>query len=171
MISLDKVNNLNESDFVSLFGNVFEKTEWIAEKAYKNNPFSNVEEFFSKMIEIYECSNRESHLKILNAHPELAVEKRLTEDSNKEQTGANLNNCSHEEFEEFKKLNLDYKNKFGFPFIIAVKGKNKKVILNNFRQRILNDIDSEFEEAKKQVKKIATFRLNEIINKQFFDQK
>ena len=165
MISLDKVNNLNKSDFVSLFGNIFEKTEWIAEKAYKNNPFSNVEEFFSKMIEIYECSNRESHLKILNAHPELAVEKRLTEDSNKEQMEANLNNCSHEEFEEFKKLNLDYKNKYCFPFIIAIKGKNKNEILNNFRQRILNDIDSEFEEAKKQVKKIAIFRLNEIMDK------
>ena len=164
MISLDKVNNLNKSDFISLFGNVFEKTEWIAKKVYEDNPFSDFQEFFSKMIEVYENSSKENHLKILNAHPELAIEKRLTDKSRKEQTGANLNNCSHEEYEEFKKLNLEYNNKFGFPFIIAVKGKNKNKILNNFRQRILNDMDSEFEEAKKQVKKIATFRINEIID-------
>ena len=63
---------------------------------------------------------------------------------------------------EFKKLNKEYKKKFGFPFIIAVKGKNKNEILNKFKKRILNNIDSEFKEAKKQVKKIATFRLNEI---------
>ena len=102
---------------------------------------------------------------ILNSHPELAVAKKLTMESKSEQAGAKLNDCSAEEFEEFKKLNLEYKNKFGFPFIIAVKGKNKNEILNNFRQRILNDIEGEFEEAKNQVKKIATFRLNEIINK------
>ena len=101
---------------------------------------------------------------ILNSHPELAVAKKLTMESKSEQAGAKLNECNTEEFEEFKKLNLEYKNKFGFPFIIAVKGKNKNEILNNFRQRILNDIESEFEEAKNQVKKIATFRLNEIIN-------
>ena len=61
-----------------------------------------------------------------------------------------------------EKLNKEYKKKFNFPFIIAVKGKNKKEILNIFRQRIRNDINSEFEEAKKQVKKIANFRLSEI---------
>jgi len=65
----------------------------------------------------------------------------------------------------FKKLNIEYKKKFNFPFIIAVKGKNKNEILNNFRQRIQSDIESEFLEAKKQVKKIATFRLNEINKK------
>ena len=64
---------------------------------------------------------------------------------------------------EFNKLNEEYKKKFGFPFIIAVKGKNKEEILNSFRQRITNNINSEFEEAKKQVKKIASFRLTEII--------
>ena len=76
-----------------------------------------------------------------------------------------LNECSDDEYEEFKKLNFEYKKKFNFPFIIAVKGKNKNEILMNFRQRIKNDVESEFLEAKKQVKKIATFRLNEINKK------
>ena len=93
----------------------------------------------------------------------MAVEKKLTKDSKNEQKNASLNQCTDKEFIEFKKLNEEYKKKFGFPFIIAVKGKNKEEILNSFRQRITNNINSEFEEAKKQVKKIASFRLSEII--------
>ena len=163
MNSIDKVNKLNKSDFISIFGNVFEKTEWIAQKSYDSKPYKNFEELFSKMVEIFENSNKESHIKILNAHPDLAIEKRLTEDSKNEQQNASLNQCTNEEFLEFKKLNEEYKKKFGFPFITAVKGKNKEEILNSFRQRITNNINLEFEEAKKQVKKIANFRLGEII--------
>ena len=163
MNSIDKVNKLNKSDFISIFGNVFEKTEWIAQKSYDSKPYKNFEELFSKMVEIFENSNKESHIKILNSHPDLAIEKRLTEDSKNEQQNASLNQCTNEEFLEFKKLNEEYKKKFGFPFITAVKGKNKEEILNSFRQRITNNINLEFEEAKKQVKKIASFRLSEII--------
>ena len=164
MKSIDNINNLNKSDFLTIFGNVFEKTDWIAEKVFELKPFKDFNDFSSKMFDLYENSQKKNILLILNSHPELAVAKKLTMESKTEQAGAKLNECSAEEFEEFKKLNLEYKNKFGFPFIIAVKGKNKNEILNNFRQRILNDIESEFEEAKNQVKKIATFRLNEIIN-------
>ena len=163
MNSVDKVNKLSKSDFISIFGNVFEKTDWIAEKTYALKPFNNFQELFSKMMEIFENSKKENHLEILNAHPDLVVEKQLTDDSRKEQNNASLNQCSDQEFKEFKKLNEEYKKKFRFPFIVAVKGKNRKEILNNFRQRITNNINLEFEEAKKQVKKIASFRLSEII--------
>ena len=163
MDTVDKVNNLRKSDFISIFGNVFEKTQWIAEKAYDSKPYKNFEELFSKMMEIFENSKKERHLEILNAHPDLAVEKKLTEDSKNEQKNASLNQCSDKEFLEFKNLNEEYKKKFGFPFIIAVKAKNKEEILNNFRQRLINNINLEFKEAKKQVKKIASFRLSEII--------
>ena len=163
MNSIVKVNKLSKSDFISIFGNVFEKTEWIAQKSYDSKPYKNFEELFSKMMEVFENSNKESHIKILNAHPDLAVEKKLTKDSKNEQKNASLNQCTEKEFIEFKKLNEEYKKKFRFPFIIAVKGKNKEEILNSFRQRITNNINLEFEEAKKQVKKIANFRLSEII--------
>ena len=163
MNSVDKVNKLSKSDFISIFGIVFEKTEWIAEKAYNSNPYKNFEELFLKMLKIFENSEKESHLEILNAHPDLAIEKKLTKDSRNEQENASLNECFEEEFKEFKKLNEEYKKKFRFPFIIAVKGKNKEEILNSFRQRITNNINLEFEEAKEQVKKIANLRLNEII--------
>ena len=163
MNSIDKVNKLSKSDFISIFGNVFEKTEWIAQKSYDSKPYKNFEELFSKMMEVFENSNKENHIKILNAHPNLAVEKKLTKDSKKEQKSSSLNQCTEKEFLEFKKLNEEYKKKFGFPFIIAVKGKNKEEILNSFRQRIANNINLEFIEAKKQVIKIAIFRLSEII--------
>ena len=163
MNSIDKVNKLSKSDFISIFGNVFEKTDWIAQKSYDLKPYKNFEELFLKMMETFENTNKENHLKILNAHPDLAVEKKLTKDSKNEQKNASLNQCTDEEFVEFKKLNEVYKKKFGFPFIIAVKGKNKEEILNSFRQRITNNINLEFEEAKRQVKKIASFRLSEII--------
>ena len=163
MISLEKINNLNKSDFLTIFGNVFEKSEWISEKVFDLRPFKNFEDLFSKIIGIYENSDKKIILKILNSHPELAVEKKLTMNSKNEQKNANLNECTNDEYSEFKKLNIKYKKKFDFPFIIAVKGKNKNEILNYFRERIKNSPDEEFLEAKKQVKKIATFRLEEII--------
>jgi len=153
MDSIDKFNKLSKSEFISIFGNIFEKTEWIAERCYESKPYNNLDELVSKMMKIFENIEKERHLEILNSHPDLAVEKKLTEDSKNEQKNASLNQCTDEEFVEFKKLNEEYKKKFGFPFIVAVKGKNKEEILNSFRQRITNNINLEFEEAKKQVKK------------------
>ena len=163
MDSINKVNKLNKSDFISIFGNVFEKTEWIAERVFDYLPYKNLDNLRLKFFKIYNESNKESIIKILNSHPELVVEQKLTNESKKEQKGAGLNECSKEEVEEFKKLNLNYKKKFGFPFIIAVKGKNKNDILSYFRTRIKNSFDEEFIEAKKQVGEIATFRFKEII--------
>ena len=165
MRTIDNINDLNKSDFLSIFGNVFEKTESVALETFKSKPFKNFEEIMFKMLNIYENYKKDKILEILNAHPELAVAKKMTSESISEQASAKLNECSNEEYEEFKRLNSEYKKKFNFPFIIAVKGKNKKEILNNFRQRISNGVEDEFLEAKKQVKKIATFRLNEIIKK------
>jgi OHCU decarboxylase len=163
MDSIDKFNKLSKAEFISIFGNIFEKTEWVAERCYESKPYNNLDELVSKMMKIFENIEKERHLEILNSHPDLAVEKKLTKDSKNEQKNASLNHCTDEEFMEFKKLNEEYKKKFGFPFIVAVKGKNKEEILNSFRQRITNNINLEFEEAKKQVKKIASFRLDEII--------
>ena len=151
MDSINKVNKLNKSDFISIFGNVFEKTEWIAERVFDYLPYKNFDNLRLKFFKIYNESNKESIIKILNSNPELVVEQKLTNESKKEQKGAGLNECSKEEVEEFKKLNLNYKKKFGFPFIIAVKGKNKNDILSYFRTRIKNSFDEEFIEAKKQV--------------------
>ena len=162
MNSVDKVNKLSKTVFVSIFGNVFEKTTLIAEKVFTFKPFENYEELSNKFLKIFENERKENHLKILNSHPDLAIEKIMTIDSKKEQSGAQLNQCTKEEFEEFVKLNKDYKQKFNFPFIIVVAEKNKSEILNSFRKRINNEKNIEFEEAKRQVKKIASLRLEQL---------
>ena len=159
-----KLNSLSENEFVSIFGNVFEKSDWIANEAFRLKPFKNEEDLVNKMTNIYENCSDEKILKIFNLHPKLAIEKKLTNFSSKEQTGAELDKCTKDELLEFENLNLEYEKKFKFPFIIAVKGKNKNNILINFRERIQNDYTTEFVEAKSQVKMIALFRLNEILN-------
>ena len=161
---INNLNSLSENEFVSIFGSVFEKSKWIANEAYKLKPFEDAEDLINKMTNIYENSSKEIIVKILNLHPKLAIEKKLTNFSSKEQSGAKLDKCTKEELLEFENLNSNYEKKFKFPFIIAVKGKDKNNILNNFRQRIQNDYLIEFNEAKSQVKKIALFRLSEILN-------
>tara|TARA_B100002019_G_scaffold7774_1_gene6163 strand:+ start:1919 stop:2419 length:501 start_codon:yes stop_codon:yes gene_type:complete len=159
-----KLNSLSENEFVSIFGSVFEKSNWIANEAFRLKPFKNEEDLVNKITKIYENCSDEKILKIFNLHPKLAIEKKLTNFSSKEQTGAELDKCTKDELLEFENLNLEYEKKFKFPFIISVKGKNKNNILINFRERIQNDYTTEFVEAKSQVKMIALFRLNEILN-------
>ena len=164
---INKINKLSKSEFIKVFANIFENARWIAEELYNQKPFNNFEELSSKILNIFETTTREKQLKILNAHPDLANKTKislLTPDSLKEQTNAGLDQCTKEEFSEFKKLNDTYK-KFGFPFILAVKGKTKIEILNNFRKRISSDPEIEFDEAVKQAKQIASLRLKELNNK------
>ena len=167
MDSLEKVNNLSKSDFISIFENVFEKTNWIAEKAYTLKPFLDLNHLKKIFLSIYDDFNNEQYLEIFNSHPQLVIEKirggNMTEHSEEEQLNSNLDLCTKEELEEFAKLNNDYKKKFNFPFIIAIAGLNRKIILGDFRYRIKKNFDEEFEEAKIQVKRIGTIRLNKII--------
>ena len=164
----NKINKLSQNEFIKIFDNIFEKTRWIAKKLYDQKPFNDFEDLCLKMLDIFETTSKENQLKILNSHPDLARKTKislLTSDSQKEQSNVGLDYCSEEEFNEFKDLNDKYKKKFGFPFIFAVQGKSKLEILNNFRQRISYDVNVEFIESKKQVKKIANIRLNEIKKK------
>ena len=168
MSMIKNINKLSQSEFIKVFANIFENASWIAKDVYNEKPFKDFTDLSQKMLSIFSTSTKENQLKILEAHPDLADKTKigsLTPDSKKEQSNAGLDQCSEEEFNEFKNLNNEYKKKFGFPFIYAVKGKEKKEILSNFRQRSLNDVDVEFIEAKTQVKIIASLRLNEINKK------
>ena len=163
---INKINKLSQSEFIKVFANIFENAGWIAEELYKQKPFGDFQELSSKMMNIFDMSSKEKKLKILNDHPNLGDKTRissLTQDSLKEQKTVGLDQCTKEEFSELKKLNDIYK-KFGFPFILAVKGKSKIEILNNFRKRINSEPQIEFEEATKQVKKIASLRLEDLNN-------
>tara|TARA_Y100001960_G_scaffold317999_1_gene387093 strand:- start:35 stop:538 length:504 start_codon:yes stop_codon:yes gene_type:complete len=161
---INKINKLTKSQFIKVFANIFENARWIAEELYKKKPFKDFDELSSKMMNIFEITSKENKLKILNDHPDLGDKAKissLTADSLKEQKNAGLDHCTKEEFSEFEKLNSNYK-KFGFPFILAVKDKSKIEILNNFRERVNSEPQIEFEEAIKQVKKIASLRLKNL---------
>ena len=136
---INKINKLSQSEFIKVFANIFENARWIAEELYDQKPFGDFEELSSKILNIFETTTRDKQLKILNAHPDLANKTKislLTPDSLKEQTNAGLDQCTEEEFNEFKKLNDSYK-KFGFPFILTVKGKTKIEILNILEKEFL----------------------------------
>ena len=165
---INKINKLSQVEFIKVFANIFENSSWIAHELYKKKPFDNFQNLSSKFFVIFDNASKDEQLKILNAHPDLADKIKIgsfTSDSKKEHMNARLDQCAEEELNEFKDLNYKYKKKFGFPFIYAVKGKSKSQILSNFRQRVSYDINVEFDEAKKQVKKIASLRLNEINKK------
>ena len=165
MNKINKINKLSLTEFVEIFANIFEKARWVAEKLYKQKPFNNFDDLYSKMLEIFKTASKKTQLKIINSHPDLADKAKissLTIDSLTEQKNARLDQCSEKEFNEFKDLNNSYKKKFGFTFILAVKDKNKVKILSELKKRILNNGDNEFNEAIAQIVKIANLRLNKL---------
>ena len=169
---INNINKLLETQFIKLFSNIFENSQFIAEDLYKKkgDGFNGFDDLTKKMMDIFDNTTKEQKLKILNSHPDLANKTKvssLTDDSKKEQQNAGLDTCTKEEFDEFKKLNDLYKKKFNFPFILAVKKKNKNEILDNFKKRISFNPTTEFDEALKQVKQIASLRLKELNNKVF----
>lgn len=158
-----KPSTLTLNDFVNIYGPVYEHSPWIAAAAYHSQPVCNidtVEALHEQMKLAVANAEDAARLDLICAHPDLAVAKGdLTAESSAEQTGAGLKECTADEFAEFQKLNSDYKAKFGFPFIVAVKGLGRGDILNLFRERIGNDRDDEFDMAINEIHKIAHFRL------------
>ena len=163
MNSINYINNLSKDEFCNIFGNVFEKTLWITKKAYELKPFLNIESLQKSFLSIYDKCDQNQFIEIFNSHPQLVIEKIMTDHSEREQSQSNLYSCTKEELEAFTLLNNNYKKKFNFPFIIAIAGLNKKDILDKFRQRINKNFDEEFAEAKIQVRKIGELRLNQIL--------
>ncbi|AJC80539.1 2-oxo-4-hydroxy-4-carboxy-5-ureidoimidazoline decarboxylase protein [Rhizobium etli bv. phaseoli str. IE4803] len=161
---------LSREDFVSRFGGVFEHSSFIAERAYdKGNVIEplTASGVHAALAAVFRAASKEERLAVLRAHPDLAgrlaVAGELTEDSRKEQSGAGLDRLSPAEHARFSELNAAYVEKFGFPFIIAVKGLGKDDILSAFERRIGNGPDEEFATAAAQVERIALLRLTSML--------
>lgn len=160
-LTLAEVNALSVEDFVSRFGDVAEDSPWVARRADGGRPFGNrqamVEAF---MISIQVASAREQ-LDLVVAHPDLGGKVGLAGDSQKEQAGAGLDSLSEAEFARFNRLNKAYRERFGFPFILAVKGANRHQIFAAFEARIRNDVEEEFATALSEIARIVRFRIEE----------
>ncbi|WP_211103978.1 allantoate amidohydrolase [Skermanella pratensis] len=157
------------ADFVARFGGVFEHSPWVAETALAADPaiaLADIPALHAGMCAAVRAAGRDRQLALLRAHPDLAgklaVAGRLTADSASEQAGAGLDRCTPEEFERLQVLNDAYKEKFGFPFIIAVRGLTRADILDAFQHRIHNTPEQEFETALAQVERIALLRLHQM---------
>ena len=151
----------NKFAYVTRFGGVYEHSPWVAEKAFAMGPPAP-EALPAVMRQIVEDAGHEAQLALLRAHPDLAGKLAksgaLTSESTSEQASAGLDQCTDEEFAEFTALNERYKARFGFPYILAVRGRNKAEILENFRSRVGNAPEVEFREALDQVHQIAALR-------------
>ncbi|MBY5463656.1 2-oxo-4-hydroxy-4-carboxy-5-ureidoimidazoline decarboxylase [Rhizobium leguminosarum] len=161
---------VSREDFVSRFGGVFEHSPFIAERAYDAGPVIEpltAAGVHASLTAIFRAASPQERLGVLNAHPDLAgrlaISGELTEDSRKEQAGAGLDRLSPAEYTRFTELNSIYVEKFGFPFIIAVKGLGKDDILSAFETRIGNDRHEEFVTATAQVERIALLRLTSML--------
>lgn len=161
MISIDTINAMSPKTFIEVFGEIAEHSPWVAREADAFRPFRNREDMIGRFETSLRAANRDAQLALLRAHPDLATKARLTEDSTREQAGAGLNTLTSEEFTRFTGLNNRYKARFGFPFIFAVKGATKHMILESFEARVGNDLDQEFMTALQQVCRIFRFRLED----------
>lgn len=155
--------------FVSRFGGVFEHSPWVAERAYDRATATGLSagNVHSALCQAFRAGLPRERLAVLRAHPDLAgklaIAGKLTADSTAEQASAGLDRLSAEEHARFTALNEAYTQKFGFPFIIAVKGLTKDDILSAFETRIDNSQEQEFETAKAQVERIALLRLGALL--------
>ncbi len=159
-------SHMTQEDFMDVFGGVYEHTPWIAEAVYAaglTGSQDTVAGLHDSLRTNVEDADDEKKLALLRAHPDLAgklaISGELTADSTSEQASAQLDKCTPEEFAEFQSLNDRYKEAFGFPYILAVRGRNRQEILENFRSRVDNTPDTEFAEALKQVHRIALLRI------------
>jgi len=161
--TLVELNSLDRAEFVAEIGWVFENSPWVAERAWKNRPFSCLESLLSTMIGEVDSASEQEQLNLLRAHPDLGARVRVGTASAVEQAGAGLDSLSEEEFRRILTLNSAYKEKFGFPFLFAVKGSTKGDIFRNLEQRIDKPQEAEYREALTQVYRIAEFRLRDTV--------
>jgi beta-ureidopropionase / N-carbamoyl-L-amino-acid hydrolase len=169
-LSLEQLNHASKEDFTAWLDGTYEHSAWIAAKAWEKRPFASMATLKVALVEAVRHSGREAQLGLIRAHPELAgkamVAKKLTAESTNEQGKAGLTACTPEEFAHIQYLNASYNQKFGFPFILAVRGPrglglNKQQIIAAFERRLNNHPDFEFAEALRNIHRIAEIRLDD----------
>lgn len=157
--TLQELNEMDRSAFAGVVGAIFEDSPWIAEAAWERRPFPDIHTMFSVMLDIVGQADEELQLALLRAHPDLGARLSMTEASTREQAGAGLDRLSKREFRYMHAMNRLYRQKHGFPFIIAVKGRTKEAVMACMRQRVANSREAELKQALIEVGKIAGFRL------------
>jgi N-carbamoyl-L-amino-acid hydrolase len=170
MLTLSDLNAAAQAPFTALLDGVYEHSPWIAEKAWHRRPFASLAHLKRALVEVLQEAGRDAQLALIRAHPELAgkamVAQSLTAESTHEQGKAGLTDCTPQEFDKLQRLNADYNAKFGWPFILAVRGPrgaglNRSQIIETFERRLANHPDFELAECLRNIHRIAEIRLND----------
>jgi N-carbamoyl-L-amino-acid hydrolase len=169
-LTLEQLNSASRESAAQMLDGLYEHSPWIAEQALNERPFTSLAHLKHAMCEVLAHAGRDAQLGLIRAHPELAgkamVSKTLTAESTNEQSKAGLTDCTPEEFAKIQKLNADYNAKFGWPFILAVRGPrgvglSKKQIIEAFERRLFGHPDMELAECLRNIHRIAEIRLND----------
>ncbi|MFV5215520.1 2-oxo-4-hydroxy-4-carboxy-5-ureidoimidazoline decarboxylase [Azonexus caeni] len=166
-LALATLSQLDRTGFDAAVGAVFEHSPWVMARVWERRPFADRAALRAAMQATLASAGRDEVLALILAHPELAskaaLRGELTEDSAREQAGAGLSACSPEELAEIRRLNDAYREKFGWPFIVAVRGLTRQDIIAAMRQRLPRSADEEFAEAQAQILRIADLRLDALL--------
>jgi 2-oxo-4-hydroxy-4-carboxy-5-ureidoimidazoline decarboxylase len=163
---MNAVNSMDRPTFVQKFGGIFEKSPWVADKAWEKRPFASIDDLHAAMVNVVKYAPVPNQLALLQSHPDLAGKEAqagaMTASSVSEQASAGLNALSRAEMAQISELNAAYKQKFGFPFIIAVRMHTKEGILFEFNRRLQNETQAEFANDLQNVYAITRLRLGAI---------
>lgn len=166
-LTIARLSALDRAAFLDAVGAVFEHSPWVMARVWAQRPFADRAAFDAALETVVSGAGREDRLTLIHAHPELAgkaaVRGELTADSAREQAGAGLDACSPQEFAELQRLNAAYREKFGWPFIVAVKGLTRGDVIREMARRLGRSPEEEFDEALVQILRIARFRLDELL--------
>ena len=163
-MTLTELSALSQADFIQELGAIFEHSPWIPERAWAARPFRSTQALHQAMVQVVRRASRAEQEALITAHPELAGKEAaagtLTQASTQEQRGAGLNECSAEELQRLRRLNAAYRVRFGFPFIIAVKGRDRYQIMDAIEARLKHDTEAERATCLDQIAQIARLRLD-----------
>ena len=158
-----EINRLDRAGFVAAVGWVFEDSPWVAERSWPRRPFADVASMHDVMTQQVRDASRGEQLALLRAHPDLGARARMTVASEGEQTGAELDRLRPDQYARLQSANAHYRERFGFPFLFAVKGSTPPEILDALDERLGRSWDEEFDTALQQVFRIASFRLRDLV--------
>jgi 2-oxo-4-hydroxy-4-carboxy-5-ureidoimidazoline decarboxylase len=161
--TIDDLNGLDEGAFVEVLGGIYESSPWVARRSWSDRPFDSIDDLHEAMRSVVREAPEGERLELLRAHPDLGEQTEMTDASEAEQASAGLDSLSPDQYETFQRLNERYRERFGFPFIMAVRNESPDVIQAAMEDRIENTERAEFRTALDQVHEIARLRLEELL--------
>ena len=166
-MTLDELNALDRSTFAQRLGGVAEGSPWVAEAAWLRRPFADLDALARAFADAIHEAPPERQLALVRAHPDLAgrvaVARQLTTDSAREQAGAGLDRLTPEQLAVFRERNAAYRERFGFPFVICVRGHDADSILRCFGERLAHDREQELRSALDEIVRIVALRLGDVV--------